>query len=176
MNLKKSIPYALCLVLCAAPAANASILDFYIGASAGAGGQTYFADGDTSSSSATTYGAMFGVDIPLLRIEAEYNRLNTDDFATNLAMANVYFKFLPMPIISPYIGLGAGVQFDGKIKDFDIKADNNWAAQAMAGLTFDVPITDLYLDAEARAIYLNEITNDTRALHYDLRVKLRYVF
>lgn len=176
MKSKIAICCLLSAVLAHAPAANASVLDFYIGGAFGTGGQTYYSDGDTSGDSATSYSAMFGVDIPLVRIEAEYNRINTADFATNLAMANVYFKLLPTPIITPYLGLGAGLQFNGKIKDFDIDADNNWAAQAMAGVSFDIPITDLYLDAEARAIYMNEITNDTRALHYELRAKIRYVF
>ena len=156
--------------------ANANKTDFYAGITGGIGGQSYFADGDNSSKSATAYGAMFGIDVPLVRAELEYNRFDTKEFATNATMANMYFKLMPSPVVSPYVGIGAGLQFGGKVKEFDADTKNNWAAQAMAGLTFGIPATSLFIDTEIRAMYLPEIATKVDAVHYDFRLKARYAF
>jgi opacity protein-like surface antigen len=174
MNMKKSALCAMLPVLFAG-AANAAPLDFYVGATGGIGREAYFENGNTNRESAVSYGAMFGIDVPFIRAELEYNRLDTKGFDTNAAMANVYFKMLPAMII-PYVGIGAGAHFGGDVKDINISAKSSWAAQGMLGVTFEVPATSLKIDAEARAIYMAEILQDIDELHYDARVKVRYVF
>lgn len=150
----------------------ATAFDFYAGASLGAGGATVFADGGNNTDSGMSGGAMVGLDIPLFRIEAEYNYLSDADLSANAAMANVYFK-MPSIAIHPYMGLGLGTVFGGDV-------DSATAAyQGMLGLTFDLPL-DLKADLEARALYAPNFVktggSEPDLLHYEARVKLRFVF
>ena len=99
----------------------------------------------------------------------------------NVALANVYFK-MPSTVIKPYFGLGAGVMFSGGYEtdvekiDFDTTA----AYQAMLGVTLDVPALPFKFDVEGRALYLPDIYKDGNIepdiLHYEARVKMRYIF
>lgn len=163
--------------------ANANLLfDIYAGGTFGVGGNTIFYDGDHTAKSAMTYGAVLGVDLPLFRIEGEYNYLDGDKITTNLAMANVYFK-IPTPVVKPYIGAGIGTTFDGKYKPKDIAEfdlDDTLAYQGMLGITLDLPVLPIKIDIEGRVLYANDIYElaDEKAdlLQYDGRVKLRYVF
>lgn len=162
-----------------AGAANANLLfDAYMGATAGVGGITTFADDHTHSDMAYSYGAVAGLDIPLVRAEVEYNYLNDKDITANIAMGNVYLK-MPTPLIAPYIGAGIGAMFDGDAGR-GTKMDTTAAYQGMLGLTFNVPVLPFKVDAEARALYAhNAITagnDDADLLHYDIRAKLRYIF
>lgn len=182
MNLKKSIVPALFSMLCIG-GANASMVDFYVGATGGVGSQRYMVNGAMSSyvedfsKSAKSYGAVIGMDVPIVRVEAEYNRLDTEILETNLAMANVLFKILPMPIVTPYLGVGAGMQFGGTFTETDVDANENWAAQGMFGLTFAIPATGMKIDAEARAVYMPDVFEEyLDAVHYEGRVKIRYQF
>lgn len=182
MNLKKSIVPALCTMLCFG-GANASLVDMYVGATGGVGNQRYMVDGAMSgyvedfSKSAKSYGALIGLDVPIVRIEAEYNRLDTKVLETNLAMGNVLFKLLPTPIITPYLGVGAGMQFGGTYPETNIDADENWAAQGMFGLTFAIPATGMKIDAEARAVYMPDVSEGyLDVVHYEGRIKARYQF
>ncbi len=160
--------------------ANANILfDIYAGPTVGAGGATLFADDHDDTQSAQSYGAVLGIDIPALRMELEYNYLNNDDVKLHLAMINAYAK-LPTPTVQPYLGIGIGSTFKGDVNISGVSADNVMAYQAMLGLTFNVPVLPFKIDAEARALYAPDIykVNDVKPdlLHYDLRLKLRYVF
>lgn len=154
--------------------ANAGIIwDLYAGATVGGGAATVFADGHNDTNSAFSAGAMFGVDLPLLRFEAEYNYLSADDFSANIAMANAYFK-MPSTVIMPYAGVGIGAAFGGDV-------DNGTPAyQGMIGVTFDMPVLPIKFDVEGRAVYIPDVVetvnNKPDVLHYDLRLKLRYVF
>ncbi|MDR0967489.1 MAG: hypothetical protein LBL75_01505 [Rickettsiales bacterium] len=161
-----------------AGAGQAAIMDLYIGATGGLGGQHYFIkDAGNHNEYAKSYGAVFGIDIPVIRAEIEYNYLKTDVLETNLAMANIMAKIFPMPIITPYIGAGAGMQFDGRLSDVSLKnARSTWAAQGLIGASVDIPLASLSLDAEGRAVYLPNFAADAQALHYELRAKLRYTF
>lgn len=178
MNLKKSIAPAL-LSLMFFGGANASIIDLYIGATGGVGEQRYMVDGPMAdyTESAKSYGAVIGIDVPVIRLEAEYNRMDTDLLKTNLAMANILFKIIPMPILTPYIGVGGGMQYGGTFKETNIDVNENWAAQGMVGLTFAIPATSMNIDAEGRAVYMPDVSEDNLdALHYEGRLKLRYQF
>jgi hypothetical protein len=179
MNLKKLITPALFSMLCIG-GANASLVDMYVGATGGIGSQRYIVDGVMSpignfNKSATSYGALIGLDVPVVRVEAEYNKLDTKALKTNLAMANVIFKLLPTPVVTPYLGIGAGMQFNGSMETVD--SDNNWAAQGMLGLTFSIPATSMKIDAEARAVYMPDVFEDClNIIHYEGRIKIRYQF
>lgn len=171
------------VIMLAAGAANANILfDIYMGGTYGFGGQTLFTDDENISKSSQSYGAILGIDIPLFRIEAEYNYLESDKITTNLGMLNAYFK-IPTPVIKPYIGAGIGTTFDAKytprgIPHIDI--DDTMAYQGMLGITLDMPALPFNIDIEGRALYAPNMfkiaDNDVKFLQYDGRIKLRYVF
>ena len=166
---------AAAVVMAGGANANANLLfDAYVGATGGLGGVTLFTADHGHGYGAQSVGAIAGFDIPLVRLEAEYNYLNTRDTSANIAMANAYLK-MPSPLISPYIGAGAGMVFDG-----DANINSTAAYQAMIGLTFKMPVLPLKLDAEARALYSHDVVqtadSDMDMLHYDVRAKLRYIF
>ncbi len=154
------------------------LFDPYVGATAGVGGVTTFIDGDTHSDMAQSYGALIGLDVPFIRIEGEYNYLNDKDITAHIAMGNVYLK-MPMLLINPYIGAGVGAMFHGDV-DNGPDIESTVAYQGMLGLTFDIPVLPFKIDAEARALYVPDAftagSKDADILHYDARVKLRYIF
>lgn len=179
MNLKKLTGVVtLASLLGFASNANAGVVwDLYAGATVGAGAATVFADGDSETNAAQSYGLAFGVDIPLLRFEAEYNYLNDDEAKMHLGMINAYFK-MPSTVIMPYAGVGVGTIFGGDFGDFDIKTKP--AYQGMLGITFDMPVFPFKFDVEGRVLYAADVVKvagiKPDILHYDLRLKLRYVF
>jgi hypothetical protein len=120
---------------------------------------------------------MFGIDIPALRFEAEYNYLNDSGVRLHTGMLNAYLK-MPSTVIKPYLGVGVGSVFSGKADSISI--DMRAAYQGMLGVTLDMPILPVKFDLEARALYaanLYTIANiKPDLLHYELRMKARYVF
>ena len=163
--------------------ANANMLiDIYAGGTFGIGGYSLY-DGDNfKSKSSQSYGAVLGMDIPLFRIELEYNYLDTDAIKLNTGFVNGYFK-LPTPVVKPYIGAGLGMNFSSKYESansgkIDIKDDLVY--QGMLGITFDLPVIPFNIDIEGRVLYADSIfeynTKDIDLLQYEGRVKLRYVF
>lgn len=179
MKLKSAAFFSAAAIMLSVADARANLLfDAYIGGTAGVGGVSTFIDHNTHSDMAQSYGAVIGVDIPLVRIEGEYNYLNDKDITTNIAMANAYLK-MPSLLIAPYIGAGVGATFDGDA-GHDINIDKTIAYQGMLGLTFDIPILPFKIDAEARALYIPDAfsvdSHDADILHYDIRAKLRYIF
>jgi len=101
-------------VLSCVSSANAGVIaDFYVGGMVGAGGQTLFTKDKHDNSTSKLLGAIAGMDIPVFRIEAEYNYIDSSDLSTNAAMLNAYFK-VPSTIILPYIGGGVGMVFGGE--------------------------------------------------------------
>ncbi len=153
------------------------LIDPYVGIAFGTGGQTIFTDEEDKSKSVQSYIAVVGIDIPILRFELEYDYITNDKSKINLGMANVYAK-LPTAILKPYIGAGIGSTFDSDM--YDIEIESTTAYQGMLGVTLDIPVLPIDLDAEARVLYapkiytINDITSDL--LQYDLRIKARYVF
>ncbi|MBR5904678.1 MAG: outer membrane beta-barrel protein, partial [Alphaproteobacteria bacterium] len=110
---------SLVAVLSTATSANAgAVADFYAGAMIGAGGYSLFHDDDTKSDSSMLFGGVIGVDIPVFRIEAEYNYLNSSKLTGNTAMVNAYFK-MPSTLIMPYAGAGIGMVFGAEYEHND---------------------------------------------------------
>ncbi len=179
MKLNSAALLSAAVIMLGAADARANLLfDPYIGATAGVGGATTFIDHDSHSDMGQSFGAVIGLDIPLVRVEGEYNYLNDKDITAHMAMANAYLK-MPMILVSPYIGAGVGATFDGDA-GHDINIDSTIAYQGMLGLTFDIPVLPFKIDAEARALYIPDAfsaaDNDADLLHYDIRAKLRYIF
>ena len=179
MNLKTTGLWTLATILAGGTKANAAMLYYiYAGLTLGAGGITTFAGDDNDSTSGASYGAVVGMDIPLVRIELEYDYLNESEGHMHIGMVNAYFK-MPSTVIKPYLGVGVGTIFNGKMySDGNIR--NKGAYQGMLGLTFDVPVIPFNVDVEGRVLYAPDVyeTIDAKpdVLHYDLRLKLRYVF
>ncbi len=169
------------MVVCAN--ANANVLfDVYAGGTYGIGGYTLFVDDEHISESAQSYGAILGIDIPLFRIEGEYNYLDSDEYSMNIGFLNAYFK-LPTPVVKPYIGAGVGYTFDSKYEpsnDVSIDIEDTMAYQGMLGITLDLPIIPFNIDVEGRAVYVPDMMEiagkESDMLQYEGRVKLRYVF
>lgn len=179
MKLKYAAMLGAAAIVFSGADARANLLfDPYVGATAGVGGVTTFMGGNHHGDMAQSYGAVIGLDIPLVRIEGEYNYLNDKDITANIAMANAYLK-MPSLLISPYIGAGVGMTFDGDA-GHNIDIDTGVAYQGMLGLTFDIPVLPFKIDAEARALYIPDAfsvdSHDADILHYDIRAKLRYIF
>jgi hypothetical protein len=165
-----------------ATSANAgAIADFYVGGMLGAGGHTLFADHNNKSDSSLVLGAIAGVDIPLFRIEGEYNYLTSSDIHANTAMVNAYFK-MPSTLIMPYIGAGFGVLFSGEheIDNKTIDMDTVAAYQGMMGVTVDVPLLPVKFDVEGRVLYAANVYEVESVkpdlLEYNVRLKARFIF
>ncbi len=185
MKIKSISLISIVTLLSGTSATNAGVMaDLYVGGMVGAGGQTLFTSHDNTTDSAMLFGANLGIDIPLFRLEAEYNRLHSADLKTNTGMINAMFK-VPSTVIQPYFGVGAGLVFDGKHKiadniEYDIKSTA--AYQAMLGATIDVLALPIKFDIEGHAmyapnIYKIEAVNVTPdMLQYNVRLKMRYIF
>ncbi|MBO4480259.1 MAG: hypothetical protein J5742_01365 [Alphaproteobacteria bacterium] len=179
MKLKTSIILCSLITATSAPAIANPVWDLYAGVFVGAGGQTVFIDDKDETNSAQSFGAMFGLDLPVFRIEAEYNYINESDSHANLAMLNAYFK-MTSTVVKPYFGLGVGAMFNGENDKTHIDLDTSAAYQGMLGVTFSVPALPFKFDVEGRALYIPDIAkvgdDKPDLLHYDARIKIRYVF
>lgn len=181
MNIKKTLLISALTLGLAAPAADAAlIMDFYTSANVGIGNQR-ISDQDASETySAQSYGAALGLDLPVVRVEAEYNYLNSDDVGLHVGMFNAYLKPFMFPLVKPYMGVGFGSVFGGDFGGVDVKTTN--AYQAMVGVSLDLPGTKTAIDVEGRALYAKDIVEmellniSPDLLQYELRAKLRYVF
>lgn len=175
-------------VLALASNANAGTwTDFYVGGMVGVGGQTMFAEHKNETDSSQMFGAVLGMDLPVFRIEGEYDYLNSSDLKTNTALINLYAK-MPSTVILPYIGAGIGMVFGGDytINDAGVKTEYNIkstaAYQAMLGATIDILKLPLKFDIEGRVMYAPDIykieaTNTTPdLLEYNVRAKVRFIF
>ena len=161
--------------------ANANpVIDVYAGAMFGAGGSTIY-NGNHSNAASSSFGGILGIDIPLLRVEAEYNHITNNKFSTNDAMLNAYFKMLST-MVHPYVGVGVGSIFGGSYSPAAVKYDikSTVAYQGMIGLTFDILALPIKFDIEGRALYAPDFvdvnTEKPDLFQYDGRLKLRYVF
>ena len=155
MKLNSKIFFGAILATSVATASYANpVIDVYAGGMFGAGGASVYNDNHHSNYSARSFGGVFGVDIPLLRVEAEYNHIMNDKFSTNDAMLNAYFKMLST-MIHPYVGVGVGSIFGGDTEIANVKYDikSSVAYQGMLGLTFDILAMPIKFDIEGRALY-----------------------
>ena len=179
MKLKTSIILSSLVVATAMPAVADSVWDMYIGASIGTGARTIFQPGADDTHSAQSLGGVFGIDVPYIRAELEYNYLREYDSRANIGMFNAYFK-IPLVIVKPYVGLGFGMLFDGRDSKQNIDFDTALAYQAMIGVTLDVPKLPFKFDIEARSLYAPDVYKYNGAtpdmLQYEARIKLRYLF
>lgn len=179
MKLKSAGFLTAATLLLAAGNANANLLfDVYAGATAGVGGATLIADHHHNSDAAQAYGAVLGLDIPLVRAELEYDYMTAGDLKMHVGMVNAYLK-MPTVLVQPYLGAGIGMVFDGDA-GHGVNVDTTMAYQGMLGLTFDIPVLPFKIDAEARALYADNIFDaagkNTDVIQYDGRIKLRYIF
>lgn len=175
-------------VLTCASAANAGTwTDFYIGGMVGVGGQTMLAEHKNETDASQMFGGVIGMDLPIFRIEGEYDYFNSSDLNTNAAMLNLYAK-MPSTVILPYIGAGIGMTFGGK-QEFtengvktEYSIDSTAAYQAMLGATIDILKLPLKFDIEGRVLYAPDIykieATNTKPdmLQYGVRAKVRYIF
>ncbi len=176
MNIKSFTFLTATTIMLSAGAANANMLfDIYAGATYGIGGYTMFTDGKDISKSSQSYGAVLGMDIPMFRIELEYNYLDADALNINTGFVNAYFK-IPTPIVKPYIGAGIGSTFDSKYEPTDTNIKDAMAYQGMLGITLNLPVIPFNIDVEGRVMYAPDIMSDVNLLQYEGRAKLRYVF
>ncbi|MBO7644873.1 MAG: outer membrane beta-barrel protein [Alphaproteobacteria bacterium] len=170
--------------------ANASVVaEFYAGGMVGAGGQTLFTSDKHDSKTSRLVGAIIGVDIPVFRIEGEYNYIDSDYLDTNSVMLNAYLK-VPSTVIMPYIGAGIGTVFGGKheITDTDTGIKTNYtinstaAYQGMLGATIDILAIPIKFDVEGRVLYapdiykIEAINASPDLMEYNARIKMRYIF
>lgn len=179
MKLKTTIILCSLFAMANTPAIAGAAWDIYGGLSFGVGAQTFFTHDNNETRSAQSFGAMFGVDLPAFRFEAEYNYLNSSDSHANMAFANAYFK-VPSTVVKPYLGVGIGMEFAGKNDKYNADFDTSAAYQGIFGATIDTPALPIKFDIEGRAIYIPDIceigTDKPDLLHYEGRIKVRYVF
>ena len=179
MKLKTSIILCATAMATTVPAVANPVWDLYVGATIGAGAETVFADDKNETNAAQSFGGMFGVDLPGFRFEAEYNYLSETDLHAHLGLVNAYFK-MPSTVIKPYLGLGVGLMFGGENEKYHVDFDTTAAYQGMLGVTFDPSALPFKFDIEGRAIYMPDIYKvgdvEPDILHYEARIKIRYIF
>lgn len=177
----KSILAATALAIVAVPSHAGLVTDWYAGATAGIGGQSVYLDNDHHKSfSAQSYGALVGVDLPVVRFEGEYNYLNVQDLSTSIIMGNAYVKLPGLVVVNPYIGVGVGMVLGGDSDIENYKAfDTTVAYQGMLGATLNIPALPFKVDVEGRVLMAPDVyekRDDSMAWQYDARIKLRYIF
>ena len=191
MKLKSASILTIATLMAGMASANAGLaFDLYTGATAGFGRQILKVEHiDEYKDSAQSYGAVAGIDIPFVRLEAEYNYLDGKYADTQVGMLNAYVKMPGLVVLTPYIGGGIGVVLNVDLdKDeigatFDYDESGKAVYQGMLGATLDIPTLPFKIDVEGRVLYTSALVDmpapideSASALHYDARVKLRYVF
>ena len=178
----KSILTAVTLMVIATNANAGMVWDLYAGGTAGFGAMDLFTDDHHHEHSAQSYGAVIGIDLPVVRFEAEYDYLDSKMVDMQLVTGNAYVKLPGLVVVNPYIGVGVGAMFDASVDSeyYDVEFDTTIAYQGMLGATLNIPALPFKIDVEGRVIYMPEIysKNDIEidAMQYDARIKLRYVF
>lgn len=159
---------------------NAGLLwDFYSGVTVSKGKTIITRKNDfNKKSNSMSYGGVFGVEIPIFRLEAEYNNLDINNSNLGIGFLNAYLK-MSLPIIKPYVGVGYGKVLYNKNRNF---LNNKSVYQGMIGATLDTPVIPFNVDFELRGFdapfydYNNIINKKMHFVNYDLRLKARYVF
>ena len=191
MKLKSASILTIATLMVGMASANAGLVfDFYTGATAGFGRQELKLEHvDEYKAAAQSYGAVVGVDIPVVRLEAEYNYLDGKYADTQIATVNAYIKMPGLVVLTPYIGGGIGAVLNVDMdKDeigasFDYDKSGKPVYQGMLGATLDIPALPFKIDVEGRVLYTSALVDipapvddSISALHYDARVKVRYIF
>ena len=190
MKLKSASILTIATLMAGMASANAGIaFDLYTGATAGFGRQILKVEHiDEYKDSAQSYGAVAGIDIPFVRLEAEYNYLDDKYADTQVGMLNAYVKMPGLVVLTPYIGGGIGVVLNVDLdKDeigatFDYDESGKAVYQGMLGATLDIPTLPFKIDVEGRVMYASKLVDviamdkTASGTHYDARIKLRYVF
>ena len=168
--------------------ANAGIaFDLYAGATAGFGGHKFTVDDYSKRESAKSYGMVAGIDIPFIRLEGEYNYMTGEKVDVQILALNAYVKMPGLIIVTPYVGGGIGgvlkVDTVKSLIPADYELSGKAIYQGMLGATFDIPTLPIKVDVEGRLVYAPKLidiaapVNETaKTIHYDARVKLRYIF
>lgn len=177
----KSILTAALLTIAASGANAGLVYDIYAGGTAGFGGMALISDDHTRDWSSQSYGAIAGIDLPVVRFEAEYNYLDSDRIDMQTLMGNAYVKLPGVAIINPYIGVGVGIMFDADVDNFPVDdLDASVAYNGMLGVTLNIPAVPFKVDVEGRVLYMPDVYDkhsiEINAMQYDARVKLRYIF
>lgn len=180
MQLKSKISLLSFLLASFATNVNAGMLtDIYAGAFLGSGARSVFKNMDITTDPSIVYGAVFGLDVPILRVELEYNRMHSDNLKFDLGMINGYAK-MPSTLVKPYFGIGLGATIDGKFESIDKSLSGKPAYQAMFGATFDFPVLPVKFDIELHGLYIPKFNDflgvKYDSLSYDIRLKARYIF
>lgn len=180
MKLKTSIILCSLAATTTAPAFADTVWDLYGGIFIGAGAQTFYMDKTTKTDAAQSFGGVFGIDIPVFRAEVEYNYLTEHSTNAHIGFVNAYVK-MPSTVVKPYLGGGVGMLFEGRDSVHHIDYEMTAAYQGMLGLTFSTPALPLVFDVEGRAIYMPNVykaesSHQPDVLHYEARVKVRYLF
>ena len=190
MKLKSASILTIATLMVGMANANAGLVfDFYTGATAGFGRQELSINHHDYKAAAQSYGAVVGVDIPVVRLEAEYNYLDGKYADTQIATVNAYIKMPGLVVLTPYIGGGIGAVLNVDMyKDeigasFDYDKSGKPVYQGMLGATLDIPALPFKIDVEGRVLYTSALVDipapvddSISALHYDARVKVRYIF
>ncbi len=165
--------------------ASAGAMDLYIGGAVGMGAMQVNGSDDTTFSGTGSFAGAFGINLPLFRVEAEYNYFTASksgaDLALQMAMVNAYIKPFAIPVIKPYFGAGAGAIIAGDI-GHDVDANNTPAFQGMLGVSIDIPAMPIGFDVEGRVVYspnafeFKTMSTEYDILGYEARVKMRYEF
>lgn len=160
---------------------NAEMLyDIYAGAVAGFGGMEMFQENHNRDWSAQSYGAIFGIDLPVVRFEAEYNYLDSERVDMQTLIGNAYVKIPGLMVINPYLGIGFGMMFNATTNYYSVELEPAIAYQGMLGTTLNIPALPVKIDIEGRILYMPEVYSkhdvEINAMQYDARVKLRYIF
>ncbi len=126
--------------------------------SLGVGSTTDFETRSQESDGEFGYAIAVGAKVPLLPIRAEIesfkfkgNNVDSSIIATGL-MANVYAG-LPIPIVSPYVGVGYGlaeITVHNGGSDEDFSSGTNEAYNLMAGVDIDIPLVPVGFSVEYR--------------------------
>lgn len=180
----KSILTAATLMVVASNANAGLVYDLYAGATAGYGSMAMVIDNNgnshTSDHTAKSYGAVVGIDLPIVRFEAEYDYLDSERIDMQTIMGNAYVKLPGLAVINPYLGVGVGMMFDSDVEYYPVDLDSSIAYQGMMGATLNIPALPFKIDIEGRAIFMPEVYSAANikvdGLQYDGRIKLRYVF
>ena len=175
-----SILTAATLMVAGANANAGMLFDIYAGGTAGFGGMAMYQEDHNRDWSSQSYGVIAGVDLPVVRFEAEYDYLKSDRIDMQTIMGNAYVKLPGIAVVNPYIGVGVGAMIDAKVSHYPVDFDTTIAYQGMLGATLNIPAVPFKVDVEGRVLYMPEVYDkhdiEIDAMQYDARVKLRYVF
>ena len=153
----KSILVAAVLMFSGANANAGLVYDIYAGGTAGFGGMSLITDDHSHDHSAQSYGAIFGIDLPVVRFEAEYDFLTSERLDMQTLMGNAYVKLPGLVVVNPYIGVGVGVMFDTSNNHYDINFDSSMAYHGMLG--YIVKITVWILKESAKHVLVRTMPN-----------------